>query len=250
MLNNLLVRCELSFMVVTVALIIILSILFDYNLLFTHYVYSTIIFWILVLLSINFKIVDNRLNELLFVVPLSFALPGTFSYFNLIDKNLVLGISYLLLMSYALILYGNVISNKNLDVKINKKLFLFNISPLLAMVSLLPLIGMLGNLREIGLTNIVFFVIAGPIIEGVLILLTIINGYKKLLLQGQLSEIATLANILFVSIAVSLNVILVLLSITGNSLKVLLGFRIGIVLDYLMRAAVLVIILMGVSIYA
>ncbi len=238
------------FMIIIVSIILILSLLVNYNLLFINYQYSIIMYWIISITAMNLKIIDDRFNGLLLIVPISFALPGTFLYFNLIDNNLILGLSYLVLISYAFILSQKTRVDVNYNIIAEKKILVSLLLVLFVSLGIIFNTETLNDLRTLGLSNIVFFAIAGPIIEGIVLLLVTIHEHRKFLFQRQLYDVVALANVLFVSVAVSLNVFLMLLSIAGNSLKMLLGFRIGVLLDYFMRVVVLALVLVGVGIYA
>ncbi len=248
--SDIIIRYKYVSMIIMSLSLIILAMLLNYNLLFINYKYSIIMYWIIFVTALNIRIIDNRFDGLLQVVPLSFAMPGTLLYLNIIDSNLILGLTYLVLLIYVLILSQKTQFIINYNIVIDKKtisiLTIFSFTSIILMFYL----NVLNDLKAMGLTNIIFFVIIGPIVEGLSLFLTVIYEHERFMPRKQLYDLISLANILFIPMAVSLNTLLMFLSIVGNSLKTVLGFKVGILLDYSIRAVVLALILMGADVYA
>ena len=247
--DDILLRIKYSFMVTYASIMLLSPLIFNVSVIdYNHYL--MIMYWLIFILTVNIKIVYNKFNGLLMVIPPSYALPATLSYFGLIDEGLSLGLSYLVLLSYVFILYWQGRLNNMIFSTPSNKILLIILTFLSMIVfGILYAIDGFKNLAAIGVSNVLFFAIAGPVIEGI-VLLTALELERTLLSNSYIYESAVIANILFLPLIVSFNSFLMFLSLAFNSVKILSGLKIGVLVDYIIRLLILAMMLVGVGAYA
>ncbi len=226
---------------VYILLFILVAFNFEIELNRMLFIYGT-----LAIVLINIRILHPRLGNFIVLPIISYTITLLLVYVGIIGFSISLGVIYAILFTGMILLNGLPAGLDNMLKKIFETGKVDAELPFMWM--LLFIAYMFSFLSEASMiTDYVYYliyVIAGPLVEGLLIS----SDYYSKAMKGNncICSRILFINALYITLIFYPNLLYMIISIIGNLSKIILGFKKGLVIDYVARTLIVTKTLLGV----